>query len=248
MFSISTVENENAPTKTTNTKQPNTENMVQKKYLYYSFSITYILLLTTATITFIEAIRTNIPTIRHIFNMETTISLIAGYFYSLFLFKIDEYDKNNAPINWSDITNLRYIDWSITTPFMLLALCVVLSFNIKKTVSVSVIFSVVLLNYIMLYVGYLGEINTITRMNGMAIGFLAFFAMFFIIFLNFVKPKYLLINYVLFWLYLSVWSIYGIVYMFDDYTKNTITNILDCISKCIVGILLWVYYTKLVVI
>ena len=54
-------------------------------YIKFSFMITYILLLTTATITFIEALRTNNPTIRHIFNLETCISLVASYFYLLFL-------------------------------------------------------------------------------------------------------------------------------------------------------------------
>jgi len=221
---------------------------VKESYLYYSFLITYILLLTTASITVIEALRTKVPTIRHIFNMETVISVVASYFYALFIAKFDEYDKNNTPIKWDDITKLRYIDWSITTPFMLLALCVVLSFNIKKTVNLVLISSIIFLNYVMLYLGYLGETGAITRITGMIGGFIAFFMMFFIIFLNFVKPKYLLINYILFGIYFSVWSIYGIVYMFDDYTKNTITSILDCISKCIMGILLWVYYTKLVVV
>lgn len=228
--------------------QPKSVKTIKESYLYYSFLITYILLLTTACITVIEALRTTVPTIRHIFNMETVISVIASYFYALFIAKFDEYDKNNTPINWDEITKLRYIDWSITTPFMLLALCVVLSFNIKKTVNLISISFIVILNYVMLYLGYLGETGTITRITGMITGFIAFFMMFFIIFLNFVKPKYSLINYILFGLYFVVWSIYGIVYMFDDYTKNTITSILDCISKCVMGILLWVYYTKLVVV
>ena len=34
----------------------------------FSFYLTYILLLTTATITFIEAIRTKIPAVQHIMN------------------------------------------------------------------------------------------------------------------------------------------------------------------------------------
>ena len=44
--------------------------------IYFSFMITYIILLTTGTITFIEALRTNSPQIRHIFNLETAISVI----------------------------------------------------------------------------------------------------------------------------------------------------------------------------
>ena len=79
-----------------------------------SFTITYILLLTTSLITFIEAIRTQSPIIRHLFNLETCISLVAGYFYSIFVNKINSYEHKNIPINWTEITQLRYIDWSIT--------------------------------------------------------------------------------------------------------------------------------------
>jgi hypothetical protein len=56
-----------------------------------SFMITYILLLTTATVTFIEAICTKFPEVRHILNLETVISIVAGYFYSIFLGQIDTY-------------------------------------------------------------------------------------------------------------------------------------------------------------
>lgn len=45
--------------------QQNAKNKAMKA----SFVITYILLLTTATITFIEAIRTQVPYVRHILNL-----------------------------------------------------------------------------------------------------------------------------------------------------------------------------------
>lgn len=68
-------------------------------FLKTTFYVTYTLLLTTAVITFIEAIRTPNAKIRHILNLETCISCIAGYFYSVFLTKIN--DKN---LNWKIIT------------------------------------------------------------------------------------------------------------------------------------------------
>jgi bacteriorhodopsin len=226
------------------------ENPKNKKpkspYLKFSFMITYILLLTTATITFIEALRTNMPIVRHIFNLETCISLVACYFYSLFVGKVEEAEKTGIPLDWVDITQMRYVDWSITTPMMLLALMVVLGYNSKTPVRLITITTVIILNYIMLYLGYLGEINVISRLNGMIFGFIAFFAMFFIIFMNFIKSKSGNINNILFGIYLVVWTMYGIVYMLDEETKNTIMNILDCISKCLIGIFLWVYYTGIV--
>jgi bacteriorhodopsin len=213
-------------------EKENPENKKPKSpYLKFSFIITYILLLTTATITFIEALRTNIPIVRHIFNLETCISIVACYFYSLFVGKVEESEKTGIPLDWVDITQMRYIDWCITTPMMLLALMVVLGYNSKTPVHLMTITTVILLNYIMLYLGYLGEVNVISRFNGLISGFIAFFAMFFIIFMNFIKSKSVHINNILFGVYFVVWSIYGIVYMFGEETKNTIMNILDWMKK-----------------
>ena len=70
--------------------------------------------------------------------------------------------------------------------------------------------------------------------------------MYFIIFINFVKPKYSKANYILFGIYFIVWSLYGVVYLFDEDYKNIITNILDLTAKSIIGLGLWVYYTDIV--
>ena len=125
----------------------------------FSFMLTYIILLTTATITFIEALRTNSPQVRHIFNLETAISVIAGYFYSEFIRKI-----NVDRIDYSDITKMRYVDWFITTPIMILVLVLVLGQNIKKPVKFIFYITLVFLNYSMLALGYLGEINIIPKL------------------------------------------------------------------------------------
>jgi hypothetical protein len=98
----------------------------------------------------------------------------------------------------------------------------------------------------MLFAGYLGEINYISRLTGMIIGFIAFFIMFFIIYANYMNSAFLFSNALIYWLYFIVWSVYGIVYMYNQETKNIITNVLDCIAKCLIGIFLWVYYTGIV--
>ena len=213
----------------------------KEKILKNTFSITYTLLLTTAVITFIEAIRTPNAKIRHILNLETCISFVASYFYSKFMTQINKKD-----INWDNITQTRYIDWSITTPMMLLALCLVLSMNTNTVIHLYSISLIIILNYIMLLFGYLGEIKKIGRYLALILGFIAFLIMYFIIFINYVKPKYSKANYIIFGIYFIVWSLYGIVYLFDEELKNTITNILDLIAKCIVGLGLWCYYTNIV--
>ena len=58
----------------------NTDEMVRN-----SFYLTYVFLMTTATITFIEAMRTKIEKVRHILNLETCISVVAAFFYSEFM-------------------------------------------------------------------------------------------------------------------------------------------------------------------
>ena len=215
-------------------------------YVKFSFMITYILLLTTATITFIEAMKTSTPFVRHVFNLETCISVIAGYFYSIFITKIDEFGKADKTIDWNEITKTRYIDWSITTPLMLLALCIVLGMNSNTSLTLSTYLAILILNYFMLYLGYLGEISQISKFTGMITGFFAFILMFFIIFMTFIKPKYNFANVVLYMMYLSVWSIYGIAYMLDEQYKNIVMNLLDCVAKCLIGLGLWVYYTGII--
>ena len=214
-------------------------------YIKFSFSITYIFLLTTATITFIEAMRTNIPTVRHVMNLETAVSIIAGYFYSVFLEKISMYEKEDKIIDWADITNTRYIDWSMTTPLMLLALCLVLSQNIGKIIHISTYLSIITLNFAMLYFGYLGENKQMNHTTAMMFGFVAFFGMFYLIFTNYVLPKYKLSNYIIFGFFFIIWTFYGLVYMMNESIKNISMNILDCLAKCCFGLGLWAYYSKI---
>ena len=213
---------------------------------YASFMISYIVLLTTGTICFIEAMRTTVPMIRHIFNLETCISVVAGYFYYLFMEKLKEYETKKQPVNWKEMTELRYLDWSITTPMMLIVLCAALGYNIKKVVHLSTITIIIILNYLMLYFGYLGENNN-KKIIYAIFSFLAFFTMYAIIYCHYIKPKYNLANNIFYGLYLVVWTIYGVVYFLVEETKNISFNILDVLSKSLIGIGLWLYYTKIIV-
>jgi bacteriorhodopsin len=211
----------------------------------FSFYITYVFLLTTATITVIEALRTPYPYVRNILNLETAISVVAGYFYSVFVAQIDEFNKQDIPIDWKDISNTRYVDWSITTPMMLLSLCAALAYNLKIPLHWTTMVTVIMINYIMLFMGYLGETGAIDRTTAMIAGFFALFSMLSIVLTIFILPKYNLVNYILFGVYVIIWSMYGIVYMFSEEYKNIIMNVLDLIAKCFVGLGLWLYYSKL---
>jgi bacteriorhodopsin len=213
---------------------------MEHSMLHFSFMITYIILLTTATITFIEALRTSSPQVRHIFNLETAISLIAGYFYSLFIIKINE-----NYINFKEINKMRYVDWSITTPIMLLVLILVLGQNIHQKVSLLFYVLILLLNFSMLLLGYLGTIENIPPLKAVILGFIPFVLMFYLIYNTFIKGHNSVANKVIFTLYVCLWSLYGVAYMLEDEIKNICYNVLDLFAKCFVGLGLWGYYTHI---
>ena len=110
-----------------NNEQSNNQKSIKDKVVRFSFYVTYAFLMTTATVTFIEAIRTKDDKIRSILNLETCISVVAAFFYGVFMKKI-----NSTDINYKDITVNRYVDWSITTPIMLFVLVLVFAYNNRK--------------------------------------------------------------------------------------------------------------------
>jgi bacteriorhodopsin len=216
-----------------------------ESYLF-SFYLTYILLLTTATITFIEALRTKIPAVQHIMNLETCISLVAGYFYSMFNDNIKSHHANKRTINWKEITQLRYIDWAITTPIMLLVLSLVLSFNSKTKIRLHWFLVSIFSNYVMLYTGYLGETGKLERMMSQILGFIAFIITYGVIFIQYLLPRFNFDNMIIFWSFVVVWALYGVAFNFNEMDKNITYNYLDLISKCFIGVGLWIYYIKII--
>jgi bacteriorhodopsin len=220
-----------------------TEQTVSTKFdtVKFSFYLTYVLLITTGTITLVEALATKKPFVRHIMNLETCISIIAGYFYSQFVAKVTTGD---GVIDYKAINETRYNDWFITTPLMILALMLSLS---RGSVSAWTYLGAIGLNFGMLYSGYLGEKKTISKGMGSTIGFLFFAGLFALIYTSFVHGSNCGFNYVLFGVYFVVWGLYGIVYHLDEENKNIIYNMLDAIAKCVVGVSLWTYFTKILV-
>lgn len=209
-----------------------------------TFTITYIFLVTTGIVIFIEALRHGNGFISHIMNLETAISVVAAYFYGLFMVELEQSEKLNTPVDWSKMVVYRYIDWSITTPIMLLVLILYMGNNLNIPVKLGTYIMILLLNYIMLGFGFLGETEVTSRATGSIGGFAAFGLMFLIIYATFMK-KYNFSNSVLFWFYAIVWSLYGVMYTLNNSLKIPVTNILDLISKCFVGLGLWAYYTKI---
>lgn len=212
-----------------------------RNLVHDSFYITYAFLMTTATITFIEAMRTKDLKIRNILNLETCISVVAAFFYSKFVFSIE----NDENVDYETINKTRYTDWAITTPIMLLVLVLALLYNTGSgPMSFSSYLKILGLNYGMLGSGYLGEIGALSRLSANIIGFGFFTALYGFIYTKYLKGKYNFDNSMLFSVFLVLWSLYGVFYFLDDIPKNVGFNVLDLFSKCFVGIFFWAYFTK----
>jgi bacteriorhodopsin len=214
-----------------------------KNTMNLTFYITYCFLLTTATITFIEAMRTKDIRIRNVLNLETVISIIASYFYSQFINKIDKYEKEGGVPDFKELNLNRYTDWMITTPIMLTVLLLAILYNTGGKLHLSKWVIVLILNFGMLISGYLGERKKLNKTKGQIIGFIFFFLLFGYIYYEFLYRKYHFDNQLIYWAFFIFWIFYGIAYQKDEEEKNVWFNILDLISKCFVGIFFWAYFT-----
>jgi len=166
--------------------------------------------------------------------LEVIVQFIEGSFY------IYWFNNFNNILN---ITPKRYFDWMITTPTMLITLIFYLIFLKYKDSNISYklnffelfntefynIILILLLNWLMLLFGYLGEINLIPVFLGVLLGFIPFLIYYYIIY-----KKYVLLNndgLQIFLYFFIVWSFYGIVAVLPYKIKNICYNILDLISK-----------------
>ena len=61
-----------------------------------------------------------------------------------------------------------------------------------------------------------------------------------------VLSKYKFDNSILYWAFFILWSMYGVLYMMDEKTKNVGFNIIDLCAKCFVGIFFWAYFPKVI--
>ena len=215
------------------------EEMIEENYFVkLTFYITYVFLMTTATITFIEAITTDDVRARHILNLETCISVVATFFYSKFVKQLED------GVAYKQINIDRYTDWMITTPLMLLVLCLVFVYNTKTTLKLWTFFVVLMLNLGMILTGYLGEVDYINRTSANILGFGFFAALFGYLYRTFLHKKYNFDNMLIFSSFFILWSLYGVFYEFDEQFKNIAFNILDLFAKCFVGIFVWAYFTE----
>ena len=178
--------------------------------------------------------------IRQLLILEVVVQVIEGSFYLWLVL-------NFASV--ADVTPKRYLDWSITTPTMLITLIfyLIYSYHREKNTTISLeffdlviknstnIIYIFLLNWLMLIFGYLGEKKIIPTLSGVILGFIPFFIYYFIIYINYVRTQN---GFYLFLYFFIFWSLYGVVALFPYYLKNACYNILDLFAKNFFGIFL----------
>jgi len=215
-----------------------------KRLFYITLVISIAVQLMTGMID-IAAFFVKVPTTYSIIKQLLILELVVQVFEGTFYFWL-AYNFNKA-IN---VTPKRYIDWAITTPTMLITLMIYLIY-LNKTVenetselefftvlkdNSSVFIPVVLLNWLMLLFGYLGEMQMVPVLLGVFLGFIPFLLYYYIIYVNYVTQSGN--GYLLFWYFFFFWSMYGVVAVLPYYIKNSFYNILDLFSKNFFGVFL----------
>ncbi len=173
--------------------------------------------------------------------LETIVNVIELLSYLiifLFIYKVP------------DISYMRYYDWFITTPLLLLSVIIYFHYiNGEKDTTINKVIKnhkknytkIVIYNLLMLLSGFLGELKILPRYFSTIIGFIFFILLFKELkkftFNN--KDNETFYNY-----FMILWSFYGISFMFNSKIKNTCYNILDLFSKTFYG--LFILYKYLV--
>ena len=179
--------------------------------------------------------------IKQLLFLEIAVQAIEGLFYVWLLY------------NFTSVTNVtpkRYIDWTITTPTMLVTLIFYLIFlerREKKQDTTGLnffdlvvengqtIWNVFILNWAMLFFGYLGEMNILSTLTGVLLGFIPFLLYYYIIYQKYAAGSSST-GIKIFWYFFIFWSLYGIVALLPYYLKNGLYNILDLFAKNFFGI------------
>lgn len=172
---------------------------------------------------------------RDLLKVELGVQTIEFIFYSWMTQNLDKIDN---------ITPYRYVDWTITTPTMLITLMTFLDENRKNSLNDYIdnnknfITKIVVLNLIMLLFGFLGELKYLDYNTSILIGFVPFIYYFKLIYDKYINKEISTDKLRLYWFFLITWSLYGLVAFLPYEKKNTAYNILDLFAKNAFGIFL----------
>lgn len=219
--------------------------------LYVTFFTSYIALAGTTVITFLGALGNNFDkntkTLKYSLISETCVNVIAGLTYS-YIMKLLE----SGDLSLNKVTPIRYIDWFLTTPLLILSFVLYANHYdnkvrreedpnyVNKAPNYKGLAYVIPLNIMMLLFGYLGETGKISSKYGLIWGFVAYVGLFIGIYEEYVKNNKSANIKGVYWIFAFIWALYGVAYMLDTKWKNITYNFLDIIAKAGFGILIWI--------
>jgi bacteriorhodopsin len=189
-----------------------------------------------------EEVKPEDEILKDLLKLELIVQLIEFVFYVWLFFYFSQVSRN--------ITPFRYLDWSITTPIMLITLSGFLNHKGASAARLGdflskhagAVIKIVVLNAAMLFFGFVGELGYLSPYVSTALGFIPFA-------LNFkhIKDTFLpasastpedVNKHALFYWFLFFWSLYGVFAVMGYTAKNTGYNILDIFAKNFFGLFL----------
>lgn len=187
--------------------------------------------------------------LREILNVELGVQAVELAFYIFVL-------RKTVATDLEGMAAVRYFDWFITTPTMLLTTIVYFKYEEmmeteRQNPGVEVpplelgqfihdnaknIAIILACNFLMLLFGYLGERGMGDKWVMGGAGFVFFFAAFYVIYTEYAVKTPIGKN--LYAVLFIVWALYGVAYGFGDVVKNNAYNGLDIVAKNFFGVFL----------
>jgi len=183
--------------------------------------------------------------LKDLLKVELVVQIIEFAFYIWLISYFNKVSKNITPV--------RYIDWMITTPLMLITLSAFLKHNDKNPIrlidflstNTRSIIIIVLLNAGMLFFGLVSEFGYLNPYIATALGFIPFILNFKYIKDTFLQSSDDKFKNALFYWFVFFWSLYGVFAIMNYTIKNTGYNILDIFAKNFFGVFLaYIVWTK----
>jgi bacteriorhodopsin len=193
--------------------------------------------------------------VKDILRAELFVQIIEFIFYCYLVYKII------TGFVSTNITSHRYIDWSITTPIMLVNFIIFFKYlaNPERKIGyfdsikeeIDKIIYILIANFGMLGFGYIGEIGLMNVGVSTAIGFIPYAYIFKQIYSNYIENIHMReeendkkkknIAVILFYITFILWGLYGVSAVLPFKIKNTFYNILDLFSKNAFGFFLYFF-------
>ena len=183
--------------------------------------------------------------LKDLLRVELVVQVLEFAFYIWLIYFFSKVSQNITPV--------RYLDWAITTPLMLITLSGFLNHDETKPSRLSEflsnhkgsIITIVLLNAAMLLFGLIGEFGYLNVYASTALGFIPFALNF-----KYIKDTFLpsdkdvFKNAVFYW-FVFFWALYGVFALTSYTVKNVGYNILDIFAKNVFGLFLaYIVWTK----